>query len=40
MQKPLISGEKLVANVSNFMFDVPNAHVLTGETKEVIRKII
>ena len=40
MQKPLISGGKLVTNEANIVFNVPNAHVLTGETKEVIRKII
>ena len=40
MQKPLISGGKLVTNGANIIFDVPNAHVLTGETKEAIRKII
>ena len=40
MQKPLISGGKLVTNGANIVFDVPNAHVLTGATKEAIRKII
>ena len=40
MQKPLISGGKLVTNGANIVFDVPNAHVITGKTKEAIRKII
>ena len=40
MQKPLISGGKLVTNGANIVFDVPNAHVITGKTKEAIQKII
>ena len=40
MQKPLISGGKLVTNGANIVFDVPDAHVTTDETKEAIRKII
>ena len=39
MQKPLISDGKLVTNKANIVFDVPNAHILTGETKEAIRKL-
>ena len=40
MNVPLISGGKLVTNDCNIVFDTPNAHVLTGETKDMVRQII
>ena len=40
MQKPSLSDRTFVCNRCNIVFNIPNAHILTGETKEVIRNII
>ena len=40
IQEPLIIGGKFVCNGCNLVFDIPNSHILTGETKEAICNII
>ena len=40
MNSPLLSGGKFVKNDCNIVFDTPDAHILTGETKEAVRSMI
>ena len=40
MHSPLLSGGKFVKNKCNIIFDTPEAHILTGETKEAVRQVI